>query len=138
MPPAHAQSNASLGSLAREVTRTHSESGLHERVVESEGHGVPMTEAVLEAMNAFATAGAFATLLVVAAVTLAWRGTVLNSSTWGALGAAALASAMGLFLHGRAKLLATFEAACTDAGVPAHDARRRARAALYDSLPRRR
>lgn len=58
--------------------------------------------------------------------------------TLGALGGAALASALGLFLHGRAKLLGTFEAACADAGVPPADARRRARAALYDSLPRRR
>ena len=110
MPSTHAQSSSSLS--------------------------IPMTSAVLEAMNVFATTGAFATLLVVAGVTLAWRSAVQDSPLWGVVSGALFLSAVGLFLSGRAKLLAAFERACTDEGVPSDEAQRRARLALHQSLPR--
>lgn len=137
MPSARAQPSSSLRALSTDADDSNASS--HSGVVErsAAGHGVPTTTPVLEAMNVFANTGAFATLLVVAAVTLAWRGAVHESVGWGVLSGAVLASALGLFAQGRAKLLDVFEAACIDEGVPLDEAQRRARAALHDALPRR-
>lgn len=132
MPPAHAPSST-LHTLSREVA----EADVAPAYVEAGAHGVPMTSDVLEAMNVFATTGAFATLLLVAAVTLAWRSTVQDSFGVGVLGGAVLAAALALFVQGRAKLMNTFVTACTDAGLSNEEAQRRARAALRHALPRR-
>ena len=100
--------------------------------------GVPLTGTVRAEMNAFATTGAVATLLLMlAAVTLPWGGGALSGTECAALSGFALASALGLFAYGRASLLAAYEAAYLNAGVPPHEALRRARVALHESLSRR-